>query len=396
MISAAIIYDNFGPYHVARLRTSATVCNLTAIEIAGVSGTYAWNAVGTGGDFRRVTLFEGGTSSDMARPELYRRLHAALDAACAQVILIPGWASPAAWGAFEWCLKNSTPIVVMSDSTEWDEPRSPWKEWVKSNLVALGSSAFVAGARHRDYLVKLGMPAGRVFLGYDVVDNAYFENAARAVLARQNEIRREHRLPENYFLASARFIGKKNLPRLLEAYARYRRAAAASWSLVLLGDGPLRPQLEKQLADLDLCDHVQMPGFRQYAELPAYYALAGAFIQASTEEPWGLVVNEAMASGLPVIVSHRCGCLPELVHENVNGFAFDPFDVESLTEKLTRVSAPDFPRAAFAAKSREIVAQWGPGRFARGLLQSAESALSRPVPPAPMINRTILSLLARR
>src|SRR5207244_4064698 len=101
----------------------------------------------------------------------------------------------------------------------------------------------------------------------------------------------------------------KNLPRLLEAFAGYRRLAGdAAWELVLLGDGPLRPELVALLKDLELDGHVLLPGFKQYDELPAYYGLAGAFIHASTTEQWGLVVNEAMASGLPVLVSDRCGC----------------------------------------------------------------------------------------
>ncbi len=348
------------------------VCRLTGIEIAAASATYAWQ--GRGGRGRLPAHHAGGeekTSAEVSRPELYRRVHAALDEARPDVVFVPGWASPAAWGAFQWSLQRPTPIVVMSDSTEWDEPRSAWKEWVKSKLVALGSAALVAGARNRDYIVKLGMPAGHVFLGYDVVDNAYFKRAAGTVRAEAEETRRAYRLPENYFLASARFVEKKNLPRLIEAYARYRKSCAGQpWSLVLLGDGELRPELEAQVAALGLGEKVQMPGFRQYADLPAYYALAGAFVHASTVEPWGLVVNEAMASRLPVIVSETCGCVPELVHDGVNGFTFDPLNVAALADRLGRVSAPDFPRDAFSTKSGEIIAEWGAGPICPGAFGS--------------------------
>ena len=123
-------------------------------------------------------------------------------------------------------------------------------------------------------------------------------------------------LPERYFLASARFVPKKNLLRLLEAYAGYRRRAGAdAWHLVLLGDGELRGDIERRSALPDLAGAVILPGFRQYDELPAYYGLARAFVHASTTEQWGLVVNEAMAAGLPVLVSDRCGCAPDLVED---------------------------------------------------------------------------------
>jgi glycosyltransferase involved in cell wall biosynthesis len=85
----------------------------------------------------------------------------------------------------------------------------------------------------------------------------------------------------------------------------------APWDLVLLGDGPLKADLCRLIDDLRIRNRVLMPGFKQYEELPAYYALARAFVHASATEQWGLVVNEASASGLPVIVSNRCGCVPE-------------------------------------------------------------------------------------
>src|SRR6185369_15110785 len=93
----------------------------------------------------------------------------------------------------------------------------------------------------------------------------------------------------------------------------------------------------------------------------------GAFVLASTSETWGLVVNEAMASGLPVIVSRRCGCARDLVAEGRNGFTFDPFDVESLTRQLQRMAAPDTDRAAMSRASREIIAHWTPALWAQNL-----------------------------
>ena len=86
-----------------------------------------------------------------------------------------------------------------------------------------------------------------------------------------------------------------------------------------------------------------MPGFKQYDELPIYYGLAGAFIHASTTEQWGLVVNEAMAAGLPVIVSERCGCAPDLVENGRNGFTFDPYDVDALTHLMLKMALWEFP-----------------------------------------------------
>ena len=241
------------------------------------------------------------------------------------------------------------PMVVMSESSRQDEPRTWWKEAIKRRIVGLYSAALVGGQRHVQYLVELGMPRERVFTGYDVVDNHYFRHNAEEVRSQRSEVRQKYALPENYFLASARFIEKKNLARLVQAYAEYRRRSEvrspkseigndkAPWDLVVLGDGPLRETLNSQLSTLNLNEHVHLPGFKPYDELPVYYALANAFVHASTTEQWGLVVNEAIASGLPVIVSERCGCVPELVQGN--GFTFDPTNEHELTARLLEMAS---------------------------------------------------------
>ena len=284
----------------------------------------------------------------------------------------------------------------MCSSTAWDEPRPILKEAVKRRILQLFAAGLTGGNSNAGYLKQLGMPHDRIFLGYDVVDNDYFVQGANKARSEEREVRSKYGLPENYFLASARFIEKKNLPRLVQAYARYRELASkaergtrktgntspqpppqggeGAWHLVLLGDGPLRGQLEKRIAELGMKDYVHLPGFKQYPDLPAYYGLAGAFMHASTTEQWGLVINEAMASGLPVLVSNRCGCAQDLVQNGVNGFTFDPCDVEQIAGLMQKVSASNFPISDYGAASQRIIADWGPKRFARGLSQTVDYA----------------------
>ena len=96
---------------------------------------------------------------------------------------------------------------------------------VKRRIIAFFSVALVGGQRHFEYLVELGMSRERIFTGYDVVDSEYFRQKAEEIRSQTSEVRQKHALPENYFLASARFIDKKNLPRLIRVYAEYRRAS---------------------------------------------------------------------------------------------------------------------------------------------------------------------------
>jgi glycosyltransferase involved in cell wall biosynthesis len=433
-----VIFHRLGPYHWARLQAASREYPLLAIELSAETSEYPWDKVEAEAGFKRVTLFLEGDSRNATPRELAKRLIACLETHPVKVVAIPGWSDKGGLTALQWCVQHKVPAVVMSESTDWDDRRVLWKECIKRKLTGMCASALVGGKPHRDYMVKLGMPAEQSFLGYDAVDNGYFSAMAEQSRKRKAENRRNYGLPEHYFLASARFIEKKNLPRLIQAYALYRQKAESlkpetlksdnaqslvsspvvPWSLVLLGDGELRSSLESQVSSLNLHAHVQMPGFKQYPDLPAYYGLASAFIHASTTEQWGLVVNEAMASGLPVLVSNRCGCAQDLVQEGVNGYTFDPYNVEQMAELMLKISSAhemacaispglareaasplspgNCPLSAFGASSARIVSEWGPDRFANGLKQAADCALQvGPVEPT-LLQRTLLRVLLAR
>ena len=205
-------------------------------------------------------------------------------------------------------------------------------------------------------------------------------------------------LPARFFLASSRFVPQKNLPGLLDAYAAYRRAAGPdAWKLVLLGDGPLRAELTAQIAALDLAGDVTLPGFVQYDALPAYYGLAGAFVHAATREPWGLVVNEAMAAGLPVLVSERCGCARDLVANGENGWRFPPEDTAGLCALLTWTAASEpSALAAMGAASERRVAGWSPAAFAENLARAVGAAEAHPSRRLSVFDRLLFFVLLRR
>jgi len=163
--------------------------------------------------------------------------------------------------------------------------------------------------------------------------------------------------------------------------------------LVLLGDGPLRVTVNSQLSTLNLNEHVHLPGFEPYDELPAYYALANAFVHASTTEQWGLVVNEAIASALPVIVSSRCGCAPELV--NGNGFTFDPTDEGELTDRLLEMATlSEEERKHLSDNSYRIAANFAPERFGEGLKRAARMAMRVPQKRFGVMDRALLLVTA--
>ena len=406
----AILFDRLGPYHWARLQAAARLFRVVAIETCAITREYEWERIDEPRAFDRATLFDDVSSGrDPKRALLRQKMAKALRQADPAVAMIPGWGTPASLIALEWCLQNQRPAVVMSESNAFDEKRYSLAESIKRIVVSLFSAGLAGGQLQMEYLIALGLPRNRVFTGYDVVDNAYFRQKAEEVRGQASEVRRKYGLPGNYFLASARFVPKKNLATLIRAYARYRqmseirhqrsevRGVVGPWDLVLLGDGPLKADLCRLISDLNLYGHVHLPGFIQYRELPAYYALAGVFVHASTTEQWGLVVNEAMATGLPVIVSNRCGCMPDLVAEGKNGFTFDPGSVKSLSKLMLDMwGLPKGRLEEMREESRRIVAGFTPEHFATGAQRAIDAAKAAPKCRAGLFSSLLVKALIHR
>src|SRR6266498_659162 len=393
----AVVFHYIGPYHHARLNAAASRLSVTGFEWLAKAHD-AWGKAGSDARYHKVSLFPEAAHNNLGSSQLRRAFWSALEQANPDVVAVNGWNDFGSLVAADCCVRRGIPMVVMSESARQDEPRTWWKEMIKRRVVGVYSAALVGGQRHVEYLVELGMPRDSIFTGYDVVDNAYFRRRAEEVRSQKSDVRKQYGLSENYFLASARFIEKKNLPTLIRAYAAYRQKSEASgnppWDVVLLGDGPLREALNSQLSTLNLHSHVHLPGFKQYDELPVYYAFAKALVHPSTTEQWGLVVNEAIASGLPVIVSDRCGCVPELV--NWNGFTFNPLDERDLAERLLEMaSLSDNERKKLADASYRIAANFGPERFGDGLEQAASVAMQLKQKKFGVIDRALVFAAAR-
>jgi 1,2-diacylglycerol 3-alpha-glucosyltransferase len=385
-------------YHHARMAAFAEAWRHPAniIQITDTDSVRALEARPERLPYALHTLLPGVPCHEALHRALGGLLSRALDRVRPAVVCINGWSSGGALEALRWSLRNGARVIVMSESTAIDELRRWFKERVKRRVLALCSAALVGGAPHVSYLESLGVPRNRIFDGYDVVDNEHFQAAAEAARRDPSATRARLGLPDRYFLAVSRFERKKNLPRILQAYAEYRRLAGGSaWDLALLGDGELRPALAQLTSSLGLDGSVRMPGFASYADLPAWYALSQCFIHASTTEQWGLVVNEAMASGAPVLVSNRCGCCSDLVREGRNGYSFDPFDAGALAGLMRRYQCEDGALGGMAAAGSSLIREWGPPRFARNLSLAAEAALGTSPHGVSLPERALLAALVR-
>ena len=427
MSRIAGIIVNMVPYHHARWEAFAAATGHET-HLLELTGRDEFRVLEFSADsrYRRHTLFPSGVASGAG---IRKAVMGRLDTLRPDAVCVSGWGLAVSLAALEWASRKRVPVVMLSESNEFDESRSWPKEFIKRRLVGLCSSGLAGGTPQADYLVKLGLPGKHVFTGYDVVDNRFFEEEARKIRDRRWEIGKEK---SPYFFACARFGKKKNLPGLIRAYTRYLGEVkskklkvegesvalecsklstldiagpavasqplwrpSTSFELVIAGEGGERSLIEQTIRDYGVADHVHLVGPKGYGELPSYYAHASAFIHASTTEQWGLVVNEAMAAGLPVLVSNRCGCAADLVKDGENGSTFDPTNEEQMADLMLRISSDEERRKEMGRKSREIIANWGPARFASGLSSAIEAALSAPKKKTGLIDRLILWAMTR-
>ena len=390
-----LLWHRFGPYHHARFHAVAKLGKTIGVEFSGSDLTYAWDKVKSQKRKDIVTLFPGRDSQTVLPDTICKKISSVLLAQGPSVVFIPGWSDKTALLALKWCLNAGVPTVVMSPSQEKDAPRHWWKEWMKKCVVSLYSAGLAGGEPQKRYLESLGIPKDRVLTGYNVIDNDHFAKGAREARSKASKHRKSLKLPEKYFICSTRFVPKKNLEMFIKAYSSYLRSDIKNhWSLVILGDGSQRPKMETLVNQLGLTDKVLMLGFKQYDELPLYYGLAKALVLPSTSEQWGLVVNEAMACGLPVLVSDRCGCVEDLVKNGENGFVFDPFDPNSMTQALIKITESEKLLKKMGSKSRKIISAWCPKTFARQVWTLAEIAVKTPTRKPSWFDHLILAYLS--
>ncbi len=284
-----------------------------------------------------------------------------------RVVIISGWYDVAGWTAWFWANLNGAGSILWAESNAFDLPRRSWRELPKRLFVNRCNSAHVFGTLNRDYLQQLGMARSRIYTGQAIVNTALFLNAPATQISKPESIT---------LLYCGRFSPEKNLPMLLRAFASLgQNAERPRMTLKLIGYGPLEDSLRQLANELGIAGLVDFAGKVRQTELPQLFRAADALVLPSTRETWGLVVNEAMLSGLPVAVSDRCGCAADLVRPDT-GWTFSPFDEPGLTQLLVRIAATprdDLKKMGLAAQL--IAANYSPENCAEIVMKSVEELL---------------------
>jgi glycosyltransferase involved in cell wall biosynthesis len=277
-------------------------------------------------------------------------------------------------------LLKGVPVLVRGDSHLRVDPPSAAKGYAKylalRGLFSRLAGFLYIGTLNKAYYRDYGVPESRLFWCPYTVDNEFFRRHAEALAPQRHKLRAMWGIDDDRpaILFAGKLVPMKQLPLLLEAYRRVRQRRRCA--LLMAGDGPLRGELESEIRRGAIPD-VRITGFLNQTEIPRAYAAADLLVLPSRAERWGLVVNEAMNFSLPIIVSDRVGCGPDLVQPGVNGDVFEHNSVDALEALLERsVSQPERLRE-LGRVSLGRIQQWGLPEAARGVMGALSAVLRK-------------------
>ncbi len=267
--------------------------------------------------------------------------------------------------------------VMTRGETHLGLSQSPLKSALRRPVMGffynvLCNACLAIGSRNREFFLAHGVPDERIFVAPYSVDNAYFRNIASEVDGRVDEYRAELGLPVDrpLILFASKFEPRKRADDLLEAYRRLRDRGGNA-ALVFVGTGQMEADLRQRVSAQAIPD-VHFLGFRNQSELPKLYKACDVFVLPSLDEPWGLIVNEVMAVGRPVIVSEEVGSVADLVEHGRNGFTFPAGDIEQLSEHLATLMADAELRERMGEESLRIISTWDIEACAQGVLRALD------------------------
>lgn len=363
-LKVTFLNDNMGPYHFYRLSCANKLLEANAIQFSAKDHTNLWD----NSQFKKhnvITLFQDKPITEIPSKEIKQKIFLTLEELNPDVVFISGWDAMASLYSLQWCVENNKPTVIISESQKHDFKRNSFKEMYKKFILKYIDSAFVGGIKQKEYLRDLGVNENNIFEGCDIVDNDHFKKISSK--------KPNFHLPDNYFFTSCRFVEKKNLFFLLDAFKIFN-SKNDLFHLIIAGDGPLRSKLEQHAKSLNIEEKVIFIGYIEYDDIPFFYQNAKCFILPSLVEQWGLVINESLAAGTPVLVSERAGSAPNLVVNKDSGFTFNPLEKEDLVNKMLEISNLVLGDIDYKKICQSAISKWSNEKYADNAFRASIKA----------------------
>ena len=305
---------------------------------------------------------------------LNRRLRFSLNKSLPESVICGGYNYLASWQALWWARRHNVRFVLWTESNQRDKRSGhAGVEWLKRYFVSSCNAFVVPGKSSFAYLRTLGVSEQAIFTAPNAVDNTFFATQAEEVRRQPAAFREKFRLPPRFLLFVGRLVPEKGVFDLLHAYAKLGSDLRSQAGLVFAGDGVSTEALSEQAKLVDP-GIISFCGFAQREDLAGLYALAEVFVLPTHSDTWGLVVNEAMACGLPIVVTDVAGCASDLVHDGWNGYIVPPSNPDRLSAAISSMLRQPETTRQMRARSSERIQSYSPQACADGLAEVALAA----------------------
>jgi glycosyltransferase involved in cell wall biosynthesis len=280
-----------------------------------------------------------------------------------ELVVLPGYHRIEYWAMLLVCMLLRRRRAVFVDSTANDQKKYFWKEKAKGFFFRRCDGFFCYGIRSKEYIESYGVNEEKTYHDCQAAALPHGYDAA-AILG----FYERNATAPSRFLYFGRLSAEKGLLDLLDAFRRVREQLPEA-RLDIVGSGPLEGELLERTRKLGLESVVAFLGSKSLEDIGHLLMNSAAMILPSHREPWGLVVNEALSYGCPVVVSDICGCVPELVLDGVTGYSFPTGDVPALCAAMIAAARMSVDRLAAAKRCLDLIAQYTPERAATEILR---------------------------
>lgn len=281
------------------------------------------------------------------------------------LVIMPGYHRAEYWAMLVVCILLRRKRAVFCDSTTIDRRRASWREWAKRWFFVWCNGFFCYGIRSKEYLMSYGVSESKIAFRCQAA--ALPRGYSTAKVLSHYESNWDGRVDAPHFLYVGRLSSEKGLEDLIAAFCAVHKSYPKA-RLDLIGSGPLAEQLKSRVTARGMDGAIAFLGSKNLDEIAELFMKCTALVLPSHSEPWGLVVNESLSYGCPVVVSSACGCVPDLAIDGLTGYSFEVGDVDSLTKALSSVMQLSGDRLRIARNCLDIISNFTPERAATQIL----------------------------
>lgn len=312
-----------------------------AVELFGEGSPYAFDKYQNAGDWW-TCLFPNKSAQDLSVTEIEQTLFSKLDEINPAIIIAGSIVFFSGALGIRWAKKNKRKFIMFDDGKPSHIKRNILTQFVKNLITRQVNGLWLPSSEYDMEYSNLNKGEIHFFHGYNCIDNQLFSGKGK------------RRFNNKIIICVARLVSVKNFDALLNAW-KIVEGNKTGYKLIIVGQGPDYEALT-ELAIADNLQHVEFKGTIDNSELPEYYHNADAFILPSLYESWGLVVNEAMAAGLPVLLSKKINAYHSLLREGINGFGFDPLNINDMADAIMNyINLDDGAKEMMSQKSLQII-----------------------------------------